>query len=322
MNVKLHKNQKDILKKLAQRQNTGDMPITYRLDSEYIYITYAAEDLIKNEVQTYKPVYDRVFAIDLNPNYVGWSVVDWKSSSKFEVVDSGVVSLKELNDKENKLHLASSDKIRKHLSNVRENEIYLISQYLITKALHYKCETFGIEKLVIDAKDNQKGKRLNRLINNQWNRNKLVGNLKKRCAISQIDFIEVLPNYSSFVGNFLYRSLNLPDMCLASIEIGRRTYEFNHQYIIKDKGQIKNIMFPRLDDFKEFMTGSAEEFGLEGMKCLKSLKDIYRQLKDSKVTYRVSLDSVKPEFLTMKSDKLYTKQCSFNRKNIVSQSGT
>lgn len=307
INSDLHGKYKDILPLLYKHQEAGDMPITYRLDSEYIYITYAVEYLIQNNPKQNNSVKDRVFAIDLNPNYVGWSVVDWESSSEFNIIDSGVVSLKDLNDKERKLHLPSSDPRRKHLSNVRQNEVYLISQYLITKAAHYRCGMFGIEKLVMESKDTQKGKRLNRLINNQWNRDKLVSNLKKRCVYAQIDFVEVLPNYSSFVGNFLYRSLNLPDMCLASIEIGRRTYEFKHQYIIKDKEQIKNIMFPRLSDFKNFMEGSVEEFDLKGMKDSKSLKDIYSYFKDSKVTYRVSLDSLKPEFLMMKSDKLYAK---------------
>ena len=49
---------------------------------------------------------------------------------------------------------------------------------------------------------------------------------KNICDIFGIKYIEVKPEYSSFVGNFLFRSLNLPDMCLAAFEIGRRTYEF------------------------------------------------------------------------------------------------
>ena len=47
--------------------------------------------------------------------------------------------------------------------------------------------------------------------------------------------MKVKPGYSSFIGNFLYRSLNLPDMILVSIEIERRGYEFYNYYISKTK---------------------------------------------------------------------------------------
>jgi hypothetical protein len=91
---------------------------------------------------------------------------------------------------------------------------------------------FGIEQLEIESKDSGNGKRFNRLVNNQWNRTKLYENLKKRCNLIGIKFIEVIPNYSSFVGNIIYRKEKYPDMILSSIEIGRRTYEFNLQYLL------------------------------------------------------------------------------------------
>jgi hypothetical protein len=47
--------------------------------------------------------------------------------------------------------------------------------------------------------------------------------------------LEVKPEYSSFIGNFLFRSLNKPDMVLASIELSRRGYEYFNQYIVKLK---------------------------------------------------------------------------------------
>jgi len=72
----------------------------------------------------------------------------------------------------------------------------------------------------------------------------------------------VKPEYSSFIGNFLYRSLNLPDMILASIEISRRAYEFYNQYIIKTKEIKKNIVRPNLTEFRELYLKSLEEFKL------------------------------------------------------------
>ena len=79
-----------------KHQVLDDQPITYKLDLNYVYISFDETILKKKET---RKIDNRVFSIDLNPNYVGWSVVDWKSSSEFSVVSSGVISIKELNDK-------------------------------------------------------------------------------------------------------------------------------------------------------------------------------------------------------------------------------
>ena len=44
----------------------------------------------------------------------------------------------------------------------------------------------------------------------------------------------------------------MPDMVLASIEIGRRGYEYSNQYIDKTKNKKKNIVFPDISDFDDF----------------------------------------------------------------------
>ena len=100
--------------------------------------------------------------------------------------------------------------------------------------------------------------------------------------------VEVKPEYSSFVGNFLFRSLNLPDMCLAAFEIGRRTYEFYNQYIIKTKDIKKNIVFPDLQMYNSFLAKSLEEFGLET--TFVNLLNQYNFFKKSKTMYRLSID--------------------------------
>ena len=58
----------------------------------------------------------------MNHNYIGWSIVDWKSENEFDVVKSGIYSIKKLNDKDfnlkNKGYSVDSDK-RKYISNKR-----------------------------------------------------------------------------------------------------------------------------------------------------------------------------------------------------------
>ena len=277
-----------ILEQLYILQQDKQIPLTYQLDDEYIYVTY---DETKVYNPCYRPIVDRAFAIDLTPNYVGWSVVDWKGSSEFKVISSGVISTKDINDLDNKLNgLPSTDKKRQYINNKRSYEVYEIAKYLVQIATHYRCELFITEDLSIKSNDKGLGKRFNKLVNNQWNRSKMVENLKKRCNIAGIRFLSVQADYSSFIGNFLYRDLELPDMVLASIELGRRGYEFSLQYIKKLKDKVKNIIFPLISDFEDRYVKSLEEFGISGE--VTGLKDAYYKLKNTKSRYRVSLDEL------------------------------
>ena len=214
-----------------------------------------------------------------------------ESSSKFELVKSGVISIKDINDIDFELKNKSIDsKERIYINNKRTFETYEISKLLVNIAKYYRCEIFGLEELNIKSKDNNKGKCFNKLVNNVWNRTKLVNNIKKRCNIYSIRVMLAKPNYSSFVGNFLFRDLELPDMTLASIEIGRRCFEFKSQYIDKTKDKRKNIILPDVNDFNDRYIKSLEEFNIPGE--IKDLVKIYNFLKKSKHRYRLSLDEL------------------------------
>ena len=306
-----YKRYKSILNKLYHLQKDKKIPITYELDNEYIYLTYD-ETLLEEHID-YKPIKNRIFAIDLNPNYIGWSVVDWKTSSKFEIVKSGVISIKDINDIDFGLKNKSSDsKERIYINNKRTFETYEISKLLVNTAKHYKCEVFGLEELNIKSKDTTRGKHFNKLVNNVWNRDKLVNNIKKRCNIYSIRVMLAKPNYSSFVGNFLFRDLKLPDMTLASIEIGRRCYEFKSQYIDKTKDKRKNIILPDVNDFYDRYVKSLEEFNIPGE--IKDLVKIYNFLKKSKSRYRLSLDDLSHlEFSRCFSNKSKIKKMLINK---------
>ena len=278
-----------VLHKLYAHQQLKDIPITYKLDKKYAYISF--DEAILQE-ETVNPIQNRIISIDMNPNYVGWSVLDWKSSDEFDIVDSGVISLKNINDIEyelKNLKITSNSKERKYLNNKRQHETLEVSKFLVNITKHYRCECFGIEDLSIKSKDNKQGKKFNRLVNNNWNRNKLVNNLHKRCNIVGIKFVEVQPQYSSVIGNLVYRELNLPDMVLSSIEISRRCYEFNLQYIKKIKEKTKNVIFPKLTN----SLIDKVKHSLEEVKCFVefvSWKQITSELKKSKLRYRFPLD--------------------------------
>ena len=143
---------------------------------------------------------------------------------------------------------------------------------------------------------------MNRLCNSFFIRNAFVSNINKRCNIDGIRFLKVIPAYSSFIGNFLYRDLKLPDPILASIELGRRGYEFNAQYIEKSKEKSKTIVQPSLQKFDDLISKSLEEFGIK--ESFKDLIDLYYMFqKDPKMMYRVPFakDNKWSKFKTKKS---------------------
>ena len=194
----LYKRYKNILNKLFVLQRDKQISITYQLDNEYIYLTYD-ESLLTELTNNYKPIKNRIFAIDLNPNYIGWSVTDWKNSSNFNVIKSGVISIKNINDIDFELKDKSSNSKEKlYINNKRVFEIYEISKLIVNIAKYYRCEVFGIEELNIKSKDNSKGKRYNKLVNNIWNRNKLVNNT------ITINILIINIKQSLIVSNLLY----------------------------------------------------------------------------------------------------------------------
>ena len=306
------KGYKQILSKLYNLQQLKDLPITYKLSKDHIYISFEEDKLYKDEFN-FKKIKDRYCALDLNPNYIGYSIIDWKASSDFKIIDSGVYSFKELNDLYFDLKgTDSSNKKKIWLTNKRNYEIIEVAKNLINKCCYYKVENFIVEDLNIKVCDRNKGKNYNRLCNNTWIRNKFLNNIQKRCKIFNINYLEVLPQYSSFTGNIIFRQLNLPDQVLSSIEISRRGYEFRHQYILKDKPQIKNIVKIDINNdsiFKDLYIKSMEEFNIQ--ENFKDIVNTYLYFKrNSKLMYRVSLDNFSKsfrEFLTKQSRLLVYK---------------
>ena len=294
---------KQILSKLYQKQERKEIKIAYKLDLEYIYIIFEETDIYNYDTKFIK---NRVLALDLNPNYIGWSIVDWKSESEFDVIKTGVYSIKKLNDKDfslkNKGYSTESNE-RKYISDKRNFETLQIVKNIVNKSIYYKCQIISIEDLSIKSSDKELGTKFNKLVNNSWCRNTFVNNLTKRCNIHNIKLLKVRPEYSSFIGNFLYRSLNLPDMVLASIEIGRRGYEFYNQYISKTKDIKKNIVRPNLTMFNKLYLKSLEEFKLQPI--YKDLIELYYFFKKSKLKYRLSIDSFNLQFSRFTSDKSY-----------------
>ena len=290
--IGVSKKYRDYLNQLITLQINKSIPITYKLDTKSVYISFDLNKL-KHSLKVQDKVKDRVFGIDLNPNYIGYSVIDWKSDGSYKIIKTGSISLKLLNDYDDSLKgrgYSSQSKERKYITNKRNHEIIEIAHFLSKLANHYGCEIFSLEDLNIKQGDVGKGRKFNKLCNNQWNRNLLVSQLKRMNCLYKIRTLEVIPNHSSFIGNLVYRVHQLPDYILASIEISRRAYEFYHQYILKDKKIEKNIVFGNYEKDLNLYYLSLEEIGIR--ESFNSFAEMYSFVKNSKVRYRVSLDEV------------------------------
>lgn len=279
-------NRKKMLLKLIDLQKTNCISLTYQLDLEYVYITY---DNNLFEFHKYPVKTDRSIQIDVNPNYIGWSVCDWKQDYDFYLVASGMFSLEPLNQYQNSLHVSSDSKEAKYITNKRRHEVIEIAKELFKLCKHYHCEVFAIEDLSMSTGNLGKGRKLNKLINNQWNRNLLFQQIRKHVLASSTTLVEVQPQYSSIIGNLVNRNLGLPDPVLASIEIGRRGHEFSCQYIFTRRQHEKTIVFPDFEKVKESIILSLEELGISDLTELNEWKDIWLVVKKSKVKYRFPL---------------------------------
>ena len=283
------------LEKLIVAQEENKLPITYLLSKDYVYLIIENNKI--EELKSTSKIKDRIFSIDMNPNYVGWVVVDWKENHNYKIIDKGVISLKPLNDYDNSLKglgYDSESKERKYITNKRKYEVIEIAHKLCKIANHYGCQLFTMEDLNIKTEDKEKGRNFNKLCNNQWCRNKLENIITKMCDLYHIKLQKVVAAYSSFEGNLIYRQERLPDMCLSAIEISRRGYEFYHQWVLKDKEQVKNIIFDNSVYALNRIKQSLEELNYSGE--FAGLSELYYSLKKARCNYRFSIEESKNWF--------------------------
>ena len=212
---------------------------------------------------------ERVLGIDLNPNYIGLSILEFKND-EFRVLHKEVIDTKQLNIKTGN---------QAYWGNKRKHEQSKINQHIISLASKYTCASIACEDLHMESKDHNKGRNYNRLVNNMWERRRQINNLKKWSNIYGFKVIEVNPAFSSFIGNVNYGDSETPDMIAASIEIARRSYKKYEKYWFYPKFENS----PTLNRWKE-----------EGLGVFSDWKELYYKIKNSKVKYRISLGNTTP----------------------------
>lgn len=243
----------DVLCNLQELINNNSISVTIRLDGGYIYLTFDEQVLngyafneaeckkeqklhIDKEVK--KQIYikwkkeqkskmldgknpNRYCSVDLNPNYIGISILDKLSDNPegdFKIIHYECINLSKLSTR---MNLPSDDPKQIKQNNKRKHEIAQAWKYIFKICSHYKVAHFGMEDLDFKPKasDDKKPKEANRKIKNIWHRELTEYLINKHCNILGIDLIKVNPCYSSFIGNMTY---NYFDPISSAIEIGRR----------------------------------------------------------------------------------------------------
>jgi hypothetical protein len=256
------------LAKVQELAEQKEMPVTVKFTDKHLYLTYD-ESLIYNEA--YKGLkHNRVLGIDMNPNYVGVSVIEFDEHDEFKVLHKEVYDLTTLTKSSGE---ASPHTKSKYYTNKLKHETIAIAHRINKLVDYWKCSKLAIEDLSIKPSDKQKGRNLNRLCNNRWERQLFVNKLKMLAGIHRYELVEVNPAYSSIVGNFAYGNENTPDMVASAVEIARRAY----------KKFEKGWFYPR------FNVERFDEQWKQTLSGVKTWKDLFRKVKEAKLKYRFLL---------------------------------
>lgn len=256
------------LAKVQELTEQNKITVSIKLSDKYVWLTYDESLIYDARFKKLQP--KRILGIDMNPNYIGLSVIEFNKNDEFKVLHKQVFDLSKLTISSGK---SSTDSSSRHLTNKLKHETIAIAHEISKLVNVWKCKAVAIEDLSIKPKDQKKGKKLNRLCNNKWERRMLVNKLKMLANLHQFNLIEVNPAYSSIVGNIAYGNENTPDMVAASIEIARRAYKKF------DKGWFYprfNIQF-RDEQWKQTL-GSVDDW-----------KGLFSKIKETGLKYRFLL---------------------------------
>ena len=262
---------KKLANELAKVQELAEqkkMPVTVKFTDKHLYLTYD-ESLIYNEA--YKDLkFNRILGIDMNPNYIGVSVIEFGKDDGLKILHKEVFDLSALTKSSGK---SSMDAKSKYYANKLKHETLAIAHKINKLVDYWKCSKLAIEDLSIKPSDKQKGKTFNRLCNNKWERQLFVNKLKMLAGIHRYELVEVNPVYSSIVGNFAYGSPTTPDMIASAIEIARRAY----------KKFEKGWFYPK------FNVETQDERWKQTLGGVKTWKDLFLKVKEAGFKYRFLL---------------------------------
>ena len=259
---KLNSKRKTLLSNIQSLMEEKKTPITVRLKNDRIYLTYD-EKIVEKEKQFKNLMNNRVLGIDINPNYFGISIIEFKEDDSFKVLYKEAIDVSELQSE-------SKNKI--------DFELHQINHHILKLCKNFKVSKLSVEDLKF-KKNKFWNKNLNRLCKNQFRYSMVKSHLSTLCLTYGVELIEVNAAYSSIIGNFVHGSDNYPDMVSASIEIARRAYK-------KFKKGWFQPSFVSNERLKQVLGNQwKEELGLG----YQSWKGLSGEIKELKLKYRFPL---------------------------------
>lgn len=262
---KLSDKRKRILESLYLVMENKISPVSFKIKNDNLYITY--DETVIESFKKFKDLKsNRILGIDLNPNYIGLSILEFDKEDNFKIIHKRVYDLSELNDTENK------NKIKFELQQI-DNEILKLCK-------HFKVSKIVVEDLKFKNSNKHWSKKNNKLCRNQFRYNQITQHLNILCNVYGVNFIEVNAAYTSIIGSFIHGNKTTPDMVAASIEIARRGYKIF----------FKNWFYPTMVNIERIKEVIGTQWKDELKLHFNSWKELGTQIKESKLKYRFQLE--------------------------------
>lgn len=206
-----------LFKLQARCETLRDVPFTITITETEIALCWSMPP-----APAARGIAGRVLALDLNPERLGWAVVE-KGQTGLGSCRCVAWGVFEYPDFAKRLGLASDDPRSLAHNHKRRFELAILAKKVAILSKHYRVCATVTERLNLGPKDHGKGRRFNRLINQIWFRRGLLEPLMRRLGAVGISHMEVTPAYSSKLGNHLWAdALRIPDPACAAVELGRR----------------------------------------------------------------------------------------------------
>ena len=149
---------------------------------------------------------NRVVGIDLNPQWMGISVIE---------VGSDASNLQQIKILDHVLHHiavphGADHSLTQTMANIAAQVVSLARAWNVGLVVHEE----GLGKLAWSKKTKGSDQTLN-----YWSRNRFLSGLKRRCRLAGIQLLPVWGGYTTTIGNLAFE---LPDACASAVEIARR----------------------------------------------------------------------------------------------------
>jgi hypothetical protein len=255
--MNLSKNERNLLSIIEEESKDKKNYFNIKINNEYIWISFNEPSIYSHSFKK-----DRYLGIDLNPNYLALSIMDKGEKEVYKEL----IDLKLLN------------KLNK---NKKQYELTQLNKRIIGLCKGYSVEFVCLEDLNIKTSNKGNGKKYNKLVNNDWNRNYFTNNLVKWLTINSIKHLFINPFYSSFIGQI--KNEEDYDSIAASKEIALRGF-------LSKKININDY----INNFLSSLVTTRWKKMLPNVNTYKDLYDYYKQ-KKSKNSYRFLFNDVEKQ---------------------------